>query len=235
MDSSNINSWLDVWILNFRKNHVLFLQKVRPKWATSAKSWNLAVICVDGNLGRSVHRSPPFSHRWPAEFDWPLLVHFRPAPPQVWEIVGTKQRSMSHKKKRYETTLPETNIAPANGWLENEISFWDDLFSGAMLVSGKVIWWCPLYNFRFNTVTCPPKQPNKKPSKKTSSPWLPWDRFAWWLAPGAVANHKFHQQRVLVLGRVLVSTIINYQRYQLSSNIRIKDLGTTHVLVNYQL
>ena len=30
-------------------------------------------------------------------------------------------------------TLPETNIAPENGWLEDEISFWDGLFSGAML------------------------------------------------------------------------------------------------------
>ena len=29
-------------------------------------------------------------------------------------------------------TLPETNIfAPADGWLEDEISFWDGLFSGA--------------------------------------------------------------------------------------------------------
>ena len=29
-------------------------------------------------------------------------------------------------------TLPETNMAPENGWLEEEISFWDGLFSGAM-------------------------------------------------------------------------------------------------------
>ena len=28
-------------------------------------------------------------------------------------------------------TLPETNIAPENGWLEDEISFWDGLCSGA--------------------------------------------------------------------------------------------------------
>ena len=27
--------------------------------------------------------------------------------------------------------LPETNIAAENGWLEDEISFQDDLFSGA--------------------------------------------------------------------------------------------------------
>ena len=33
---------------------------------------------------------------------------------------------------------PWTNIAPENGWLEDEISFWGGLFSGAMLVSGRV-------------------------------------------------------------------------------------------------
>ena len=32
-------------------------------------------------------------------------------------------------------TLPETNITPENGWLEDEISFWDGLFSGAFAVS----------------------------------------------------------------------------------------------------
>ena len=33
-----------------------------------------------------------------------------------------------------ECTLPETNIALENQWLEDEFSFWDGLFSGAMLV-----------------------------------------------------------------------------------------------------
>ena len=33
-------------------------------------------------------------------------------------------------------TLPETNIAPENEWLEDEISSWEGLFPGAMLVSG---------------------------------------------------------------------------------------------------
>ena len=36
------------------------------------------------------------------------------------------------------STLPETNIAPENQWLEDEHSFWDGLFSGATLVSGSV-------------------------------------------------------------------------------------------------
>ena len=35
-------------------------------------------------------------------------------------------------------TLPETNIASENWWLDDDISFWDGLFSGAMLVSGRV-------------------------------------------------------------------------------------------------
>ena len=36
------------------------------------------------------------------------------------------------------STLPKTNIAPENGWLEDKISSWDGLFLGAMLVSGRV-------------------------------------------------------------------------------------------------
>ncbi len=36
-------------------------------------------------------------------------------------------------------TLPETNIAPENGWLEYFlVSFWDGLSAGAMLVPGSV-------------------------------------------------------------------------------------------------
>ena len=38
----------------------------------------------------------------------------------------------------FNDTLPERKIAPDNGWLKDQISFWDGLFSGAMLVSGSV-------------------------------------------------------------------------------------------------
>ncbi len=43
-------------------------------------------------------------------------------------------------------SLPETNIfAPENGWLEDDVgrlvSFWEGLFSGAMLVSVRVFFW----------------------------------------------------------------------------------------------
>ena len=36
------------------------------------------------------------------------------------------------------TTLPETNIAPENGWLEYYFPIGMAYFSGAMLVSGRV-------------------------------------------------------------------------------------------------
>ena len=38
----------------------------------------------------------------------------------------------------WKTTLPETNIAPENGWLEILVSFWDGQISGAMLALGIV-------------------------------------------------------------------------------------------------
>ncbi len=37
------------------------------------------------------------------------------------------------------TTLPKTNIAPENGWLEEYFPFQKAYFLGAMLVSGRVI------------------------------------------------------------------------------------------------
>ena len=36
-------------------------------------------------------------------------------------------------------TLPKTNRFTENQWLKDEFSFWDALFSEAMLVSGRVI------------------------------------------------------------------------------------------------
>ena len=54
------------------------------------------------------------------------------------------------------STLPETNIAPENGWLEYIgilLSYWGGLFSGATLVSGRVCakgvrsWYC--WDLRF--------------------------------------------------------------------------------------
>lgn len=35
-------------------------------------------------------------------------------------------------------TFPETNIAPENGWLEDDFPFWEGLLSGPTLVLGRV-------------------------------------------------------------------------------------------------
>ncbi len=45
--------------------------------------------------------------------------------------------SSQWKSIKFHYTIPETNIASENWWLEDEISFWDGLFSGAMIVSGR--------------------------------------------------------------------------------------------------
>ena len=39
----------------------------------------------------------------------------------------------------WEHTLPETNIALENWWVGRLLSFWEGLFSGAILVSGSVL------------------------------------------------------------------------------------------------
>ena len=43
------------------------------------------------------------------------------------------------------TIFPETNTAPENQWLEDDMSFWDGLFSRAMLRSGSVM----VFNLNF--------------------------------------------------------------------------------------
>ena len=55
-------------------------------------------------------------------------------------------------------TFPETNIAPQNGRLEDEFSFWDGLFSGATLVSGSVF---NLTHRRFTFKVNPPENDEK--------------------------------------------------------------------------
>ena len=46
----------------------------------------------------------------------------------MFQLHGTFQQS----------TLSKTNIVPENGWLEDDISYWEGLFSGDMLVSERV-------------------------------------------------------------------------------------------------
>ncbi len=50
-----------------------------------------------------------------------------------------KSETSSVTRVTRKLTLPETNIAPENGWLlGGEISYWEGLFSGDMRVSGRV-------------------------------------------------------------------------------------------------
>ena len=71
-------------------------------------------------------------------------------------------------------TLPQTNSShlKMDGW-NTILSFWDGLFSGAMLVSGRVgdLWKNnPLQNtLQENGVTYPTKQRESGPAKKIDS------------------------------------------------------------------
>ena len=74
-------------------------------------------------------------------FLWNRRVGFwRKKMPHSFSINQICFFSSCHLQYLQRITLPETNIfAPENGWLEHYIvSFWDGLFSGAMLVSGSV-------------------------------------------------------------------------------------------------
>ena len=92
-----------------------------------------------------------------------------------------------------------------------------------MLVSGKVIWWCPLYNFRFNIVTCPPKQPKKNPlSKHLPKKYRLLGFLETDLRDGShlepLRTTSSTNKLFRFFGRVLVSTIINYQNQGLGNN-----------------
>ena len=212
----------------FPKESCVFLQNVTPKWLTSAcyrKSWNPSLICVDENLGvddilmltiRCADRKPgSLRSSLPSIRTSRVLDHFwctfdQFLPSLGDQHVGTKQRSMSHKKNRYEINLMmpmnfgfNMGVSKYRGgppkWMvkimENPMNKW-------------MIWGVFTHDFwKHPHCNLPPEIPQKKPS----TPWLPWDRFAWWLAPGAVLNKKFHQQRDSVLGRVFLVSTINYQ------------------------
>ena len=91
--------------------------------------WYILIFILHGTCesafetGNSVGR-PPF-------VDWVLLLGVS----RSWNIFAYWWWTGSSCSY---LTLPETNIAPENGWLEYYFSFWDGLFSGAMLVSGRV-------------------------------------------------------------------------------------------------
>ena len=67
------------------------------------------------------------------------------APPEVdcddpFFFLGSEEKSCEQISRRNcPPALPETNIAPGNGWLEDDPFLLGCLFSGTMLVSGSVI------------------------------------------------------------------------------------------------
>ena len=70
----------------------------------------------------------------PVIFPTSFPVTFSPSAP-----VRPQPRMMdSNPSKGEATRWVETNITPENQWLEDDISFWDTLFSLAMLVLGRV-------------------------------------------------------------------------------------------------
>ena len=68
-------------------------------------------------------------------------------------------------------TLPKTNIAPENGWLEYEISYWEGLFPGDMLVSGSVV---DFYGKCIGKYTSPMDPMGFSPGfSRAGLPWFP--------------------------------------------------------------
>ena len=57
----------------------------------------------------------------------------------AWWFFVEEFVDISAKTHTWTPTLLETNVAPENQWLENEFSYWEGLFPGAMLVSGSVV------------------------------------------------------------------------------------------------
>ena len=51
---------------------------------------------------------------------------------------GVGKWSLPLPPQKIGVSLPKTNIAPENGWLEDEFPFRMAYFSGAMLVLGRV-------------------------------------------------------------------------------------------------
>ncbi len=60
------------------------------------------------------------------------------AAPTWWIVEMASDQNGSPSNSFGAATLPKTNIAPENGWLEDEISYWEGLFSGDLLVSQRV-------------------------------------------------------------------------------------------------
>ena len=72
-------------------------------------------------------------------------------------VIGTENRSKWMVGMEGFFSLPNTNMTSENQFLEDEISFWDGQFSGAMLVSGRVFFfksqvWCLVNSLREESI-----------------------------------------------------------------------------------
>ena len=118
-----VNGWYRMLMWNsFMEGHFhemlltivedVFSQKMNAANRIQDKGWSSKLYCL---LQPTAHQA----------FSW-----------RAWAEMTIGKASIY---KNY--TLPETNIAPTNGWLEYKFPFFwggDGLFSGVMLVSGRV-------------------------------------------------------------------------------------------------
>ena len=70
-----------------------------------------------------------------------FIAQIQPTAPNdpIWSPHHPSPAPHRNKNKNKSSTLPEANVAPENQWLEDEMSFWDGLFSVATLVLGSVV------------------------------------------------------------------------------------------------
>ena len=99
--------------------------------------------------------------------------------------------------------FPPWNIVFENGWLEDEISFWDGLFwNGDLLVSGRVFSVCSFYICKFRSEFCwKLSLPDRMDS--TTSPSV---KVSWLVAISNTARKKIKSTK----GGRISSTFFNY-------------------------
>jgi len=82
---------------------------------------------------------------WPWECFFTFAIH----PPCVLSTHGGEKYTQTLRwwDKFLAITLPKTNIAPENGWLEDEMSYWEGLFSGSVMGEKKTNQTCHVFFF----------------------------------------------------------------------------------------
>ncbi len=127
--------------MNHKLSHViteiLWSNTLTEIFAKKPCQKTFAVIQVRWVAWSRCHRS---LNPWDSQLLWMSETCLAKLSLNVKKIIATQPSLVSI---RYP---PATNIAPENGWLEDEISFWEGLFSGNMLVSGRVSTWIIVYH-----------------------------------------------------------------------------------------